>query len=422
MQKFIKQKELDEKLQKQLQSASNSHQRIQKFQADQAAKNKQQAKAKQRAKLEKKQSQNQEINDNKAEEVAAAPDDESTFKATYTEKRNNALYAALAVTTMFVGAGGYFGYDYMTNRYVSDAPEQIASSSVESTQVATTANPLDSAESALSKSAPSEESAQPSEVSIFDRWSDRAREMQTLKNQISKLVEENMLTSASGLIAGKVDPGEQVFGRQELIKLQGQNDKTDRNLLSIYMLVLSLEDDADRVAATLNHASIYRIFERHPEAVKTYDQAAKIAATIEDPASRIVSETAIAEHHIEYGSLAGARARYQAAKDQSTELSASPSLKTAAINYIATSEVTHGLTGDAESTAEQITDPIVREKSLLQITDIATHNKANGVTELAASSNSAEKGATGDELIDDLIEMNEQNKKKIKAAGSLLGQ
>ena len=229
-----------------------------------------------------------------------------------------------------------------------------------------------------------------------------------------------MLASASGLVAGKTDPRLQVYGRQELIKIQGNNEKTDRKMLNAYMLVLALEDAADRVAATLNQSSIYRQFERHDEATKTYDQAARIALGIEDPESRILSETALAEHHVKYGTLEGARSRYQAAKIRTQLLS--PEQKTAAIEYIAKSEVSHGLTGDAESTASKIADSDVREKTLLTVADIAERNKVSGVPELAVGKDSAVQQGTGDELIDDLIKMNEENKKKIKAAGALLGQ
>ena len=80
------------------------------------------------------------------------------------------------------------------------------------------------------------------------------------------------------------------------------------------------------------------------------------------------------------------------------------------------------MTGDAESTASKIADSDVREKTLLTVADIAERNKVSGVPELAVGKDSAVQQGTGDELIDDLIKMNEENKKKIKAAGALLGQ
>ena len=424
MEKFLKQKKIDDKLQKQLQSASNSHERIQKFQAEQAEKQKQQAKAKQQAKLEKKKNQasKPEVEDKEPEAVSDADNEDTGFKATYKEKRNNAMYAAVAATVIVVGGGGYFAYDKITNRYVSDAPDQLASiEETPNSPAAESASNNAGVDSVKSGATPTEDTAAVIEETIFDQWSDRQREEETLKNQIHKLVEEGMQASATGLVAGKTDPRDQVYGRQELIKVQGESDKTDRKMLNAYMLVLALEDEADRVSATLNHSSIYRLFNRQDEATKTYDQAAKIAMGIEDPEQRVLSETAIAEHHVKYGNLEGARARYQAAKDRSTELP-TPRLKTAAIEYIATSEVAHGLTGDAESTAAQIADSEVREKTLLKVSDIASQNKTSGVPELAAGRDSEKSQGTGDELIDDLIKMNEQNKKKIKAAGSLLGQ
>jgi hypothetical protein len=426
MKKFLKQKELDEKLQKQLQSASNSHERIQKFQAEEAKKQKELARAKQQAKLEKKKKKAQpaEPEDDAVEAVAAMPDDDvSDFKATYKEKRNYALPAALALVAVVVGGGGYFVNDYLNNRYVSDAPTDVASVGTEATETAGAAAGVAAAAggAAAAGSGPiAAAGEEPEEVqeTIFETWTNRSKESDLLKNQIVKLYEEGMQSSANGLVAGKTDPRDQVYGRQELIKLEGQNDKTDRKLLSAYMLVLALEDDADRVAATLNQSTIYRTLDRQEEAVKTYDQAAKIALTVKDPQQRVLSETAIAEHHLAYGNLDVARTRYQNAKDRAAEIT-EPRLKTAAFDYIVTSEVANGLTADAETTAEQITDAAAREQALLKVTEIADQNKTSGVAELAPLE--AETG-TGDELIDDLIKMNESNKKKIKAASSLLGQ
>ncbi len=423
MQKFLKQKKIDEKLQKQLQSASNSHERIQKFQAEQAEQYKEQARAKQKAKLEKKQKQaeKQAAEESEPDEaVTTSTEDDSEFKAKYKEKPSYVMYAALASTLLIVGGGGYFIHDRITNRYVSDAPQQVAAAP-------TVVNPQVAAQNVNGNSgntngaiATAKDEVVVVEATAFEKWSDRSREKQTLKNQINKLVEEGMLSSASGLVAGKTAPRDQVYGRQELLKIEGENKDTDRKMLSSYMLVLSLEDDAERVSATLNQSSIYRTFDRHEEAVKTYDQAARIAADIEDPEQRILAETAIAEHHIEYGNLEGARLRFQAAKDHIEALDSD--LKNAALQYIATSEVTQGLTGDAEVTAEQIADADIREESLQKITGVADKNKVSGVPELAESIISEEKQGTGDELIDDLMKMNERNKKTIKAAGTLLGQ
>ena len=419
IEKFLKQKVIDEELQKKLQSASNSHERIQKFQAEQAEKEKEQTKASK----EKAQSDTPkpEIDNNEADEAISDSNNVDDFKATYKEKRNNTVYAALAAAAIVAGGGGYFAYDHFTNRYVSDAPEQLASVEQPSNPPQSEAVKNNaSVDSVNVNSTATEEIVEVIEETLFDQWSDRKRANRTLKTQIQKLVDEDMLTSASGLVAGKTDPRLQVYGRQELIKIHGNNEQTDRKMLNAYMLVLALEDPADRVAATLNQSSIYRQFDRHDEATKTYDQAARIALTIEDPEQRILSETALAEHHVEYGNLEGARSRYQAAKKQTQLLS--PERKTAAIEYIATSEVAHGLTGDAESTASQIADSDVREKTLLTITDIVARNKATGTPELAAGRDGADHQGTGDELIDDLIKMNEENKKKLKAAGALLGQ
>lgn len=424
MKKYLEQKKLDEKLQKQLQSASNSHERIQKFQAEQAAKQKEEALAKQQAKLEKKQKQKQKSSepDPEPEETHATADEVSEFKAKYKEKRNLALPAAFAATAIVVGGGGYFGHDYITNRYVSDAPPVTANLAVEVNPEVAAAAPVASVTTNAITVATTD-SVEEIEATLFDEWIDRKREKQALKKQISELMEEKMTSSATGLVAGKTDPRDQIFGRQELIKLQGQGEKTDRRLLNTYMLVLALEDDAERVDATLNQSSIYRLFDRHEEATKTYDQAAKIAASIEDAEHRIISETALAEHHVEQSNLDGARARYQAAKDRTGELPAShPPLKSAALAYISASEVAYGLTADAEKTADQITDQEIRQESLQMVTDIAAQNEVNGVPELAAANRGEEAGGTGDELIDDLIKMNEQNRKKLKAASSLLGQ
>ena len=421
IEKFLKQKAIDEEFQKKLQSASNSHERIQKFQAEQAEKEKAQTKANKTKKQNDTPKTDTDENEAETDEAASDSNDVDDFKAAYKEKRNNALYAVLAAATIVVGGGSYFAYDHVTNRYVSDAPVQLASVEQPSNPPLSEAvKNIASVDSVNSNSAVTEEIVEVIEETLFDQWSDLKRANQTLKNQIHKLVDEDMLASASGLVAGKTDPRLQVYGRQELIKIQGNNEKTDRKMLNAYMLVLALEDAADRVAATLNQSSIYRQFERHDEATKTYDQAARIALGIEDPESRILSETALAEHHVKYGTLEGARSRYQAAKIRTQLLS--PEQKTAAIEYIAKSEVSHGLTGDAESTASKIADSDVREKTLLTVADIAERNKVSGVPELAVGKDSAVQQGTGDELIDDLIKMNEENKKKIKAAGALLGQ
>jgi len=416
---------LDEKLQKQLQSASNSHERIQKFQAEQAAKHKEDAKAKQQAKLARRQKQKPIQESEEPEEAVADTGGETEFKATYKEKRNLALPAAFAATAIVVGGGGYLGYDYISNRYVSDAPDAMASIVIEpqpelTSEVLAASIPANGSAGTVA----ADDAIEVSETTLFDQWSDRKSAEHTLKQQIHELIEENMLASASGLVAGKTDPRDQIYGRQELIKSQGQSEDTDRKLLSTYMLVLALEDDAERVSATLNQSSIYRLFNRHEDATKTYDQAAKIAAAIKDVEQRIVSETAIAEHQVEHGNLDGARARYQAAKDRTEELSAQPKLESAAFAYIATSEVAHGLTADAETTAELITDSETRANSQQSISDIVTQNKAAGVPELAASLSSDERDGSedSDELIKDLIKINEQNRKKMKAAANFLGQ
>ena len=91
IEKFLKQKAIDEELQKKLQSASNSHERIQKFQAEQAEKEKEQTKASK----EKAQSDTPkpEIDSNEADEAVSDSNNVDDFKATYKEKRNNAVYA-----------------------------------------------------------------------------------------------------------------------------------------------------------------------------------------------------------------------------------------------------------------------------------------------------------------------------------------
>jgi hypothetical protein len=425
MQKYIKQQKIDEQLQKQLQSASNSHERIQKFQAEQAEKSKELAKAKRQEKLEKKkQSKSDPADEKESEEaVVTVDDDTSDFKAQIKEKRNYGLYGAVAAALVVVGGGGFFAYDRIANRYVSDAPDQIAAAPAANTaQAAGTAAPATTSASQTQATAATQDVAQEIKPTLFDQWTDRKRDQQRLRIQLGELMDEDMLSSASGLVAGKTDPIEQVYGRQELIKLEGESEKTDRKMLSAYMLVLALESDADRVAATLNQSSIYREFNRHDDATKTYDQAAKIAVTVEDPQQRILSETAIAEHHVDYGNLEGARARYQAAKDQLPGLAATPELKTAALNYIAASEVAKGLTGDAENTADQISDFAARQKALENLAGIAQKNEASGVPELAAGRDREKENGTGDEMIDDLIKMTEQNKKKLKAAESLLGK
>lgn len=405
MRKYTMQKELDDKLQKQLQSAENSHDRISKFQSEQANKAKEQSKAraKQRASQQQKDLEQATEED---ETISDSSDESTSFTAQYKEKRNYAAYSAIAATALIVGGGGFLAHDFVTNRYTSDAPQvALAADSAEAANL--TSDSLASTTPGLNKTAASiaaqESNAQSANKTVFDEWSRRKIETVALQHKLAQLIDEEMTASATGLVAENTDPHLKVFGQQELLKLGGQTDKTDRKLLSIYMLVLALEDPASRVAATLNHSTIYRVFGRHDEAVKAYDQAAILANRIENSQQKILAETAIAEHHIDYGSPQDARSHYQMAKDQVAEVA--PSLHRRVFGYIAISEVSKGLTADAQKTAEQIADPGEQQQLLDTVAKVAYQNTVNGIPELAAAHENKPQNtvSSSDSHIDELI-------------------
>ena len=403
MKKYQEQRNFDEKFQQQMKAKTSGHEKMKQVHAEKTQKRKTQAIAKKA--VEKKNSGSDKLND---DERTYAEDEVVTVDST--EKTNKWLYAAVASGFFTIIGGGIAANELFNNRFVGDELVMAADAGSIATDIE---------ESVNMTSTNHEEQLAPAPKSVFERRAQRAAELKLYENRINSLVAENLRYSVKGLILTKEDLRDRLFGNQTLIELVGLNEDTEKMLLDTLTLASEMEGELDRVDALLKQSGLYTRFERDEIATETYELAARVAFDIDDMELRIIAETAIAEHHVEFGELEGAHKRYQAAKDKVLEL-VEPPLMDQATAFIALSEATHDLTQDAMLTAELLADELLRENTLLGIKQIASKN---GVVDLPGVAAAHETGwETEDPLLHELIEMTKQNQLKLKAASSLLKQ
>ena len=234
--------------------------------------------------------------------------------------------------------------------------------------------------------------------------------------------EKDQLISASGLVYSKDEFRDRLFGQQELIKLEGLQDDSDEKMERTMSRARSIDSKIDRVDALLNQASIYTAFDLKNGADKIYDQAVSVANNIEIAEERVIAETAIAEHHLLLGSQYHGRARYEIAKEKAAEIGLAR-LQNSAYRFIAKSQSDQGLTEDAELTIEQFLNDKTKKALPEQANGIANQIQSSEFSENALEIGAAKSSEnSGDQMVEELVEMTKQNRLKLKAASGLLGQ
>ncbi len=405
MEKFLKQKNFDEQFQMEMNATASSQEKMREIHAE----NK---KRQQKRDLAKKTSS--KAGTAKAKGEAPPPKfEQPQIRVDSREKTSTLMYAVVASVGLVIVGTGYVAYELWNKKSHSD--DFMAKSVAEPSVTSDTA--LNGSQSLASAQQNAE--AVIVEKTVFEKQLQRQRGLKRFGNHLRRLHEEDMLLSAAGLINGKEDSRDRIYGNLEMIKLEGFNLGTAKKLVDTRTAIDELDRDVDRIDALLHQADVYRQFELPEEAADAYDEASRIAfegtGSVEE---KILAEITIAEHQLKHGDPESARERYELAKVQATEHGQSK-LADGAFAYIARSQAVQGLLDDASTTNELISNAEIRDKSLVQISTYAAKLEASEDPEQAAAH---ELVNTGDSDIDELIEMTMKNKKTLEAASGLLGQ
>ena len=399
MHKYIKQKSFDNQFQSQSTAAISGVEKVEKLHEERSKKQKELNSVK--------KTKNSEDNKDTTPDSSNGHDE---FSVNSNEKTSKLIYAAVTSVCLVIVGTGYVVHGLFNSSNISDSPVVASDAGFSATS--------DAGLEEFPIIASVDEIEQPESVqlTIFDKQLQRKQELEELGQQVKKLHEQNMMFTADGIVASKVDAGDRLFGEQEIIKLNGLQDDTANKLHHIHTLTTSMVSDVDRIDALLNLSSTYLHFELNEEAAKIHDEAAKIAFNITDSAEeRILAEVIMAEHRLDGSVMNTAQQRYQIAKDKAVEIGLHE-LADSAFHYIALSEVTQGLTVDANATKDMIVDAETRDSLQVEIDKILAESQASKTPEHAAAH---EQLKTGDSQLDELIEMTEQNKKVMDSASQL---
>ena len=416
MQKYLKQKQFDEQFQQGLKSTNYSQERMQQQYKEQSLKKKEIDLAKR--KVPKRETPTEEEAQPEAETI------EEKITVITQEKSSKKIYACVASVCVGIIGVGVVMYGVINSGNTDDELLAASSSKASANTLVSLESFEDQTKLNVGNAAQNDETV-PVVLSAFDSRLQRQTELKNFKNQLGSMYEKNRFFSAVALTSGKEDLRDRIFGKQELVRLEGMTEETSKKLQETHILTFQLDNQIDRIDSLLNQSDIYSAFELHKEADEAYDEAASIAReTINDSESRVLAETALAEHHLRYGDQETARQCYKIARENATNLPLLADLNSAYM-YVAHSEASHGLAEDAKATNNKITDIELRESSIAQIQMLSDDGQAMRKPELAAGHMQIDSGSSDNSEISDiseLVEMTEQNRRKFKAASQLLGK
>jgi len=421
IEKYAAQKKFDEQFQAQMKSTSSSNQRMKEIHAQRKENEQASAAAKKKSK------RNKNDKEQPADSVSVdSPANDTTSdvdiaRVVSKEKTSYKVHAAVASFLMALFGGSYILYGIVNNDSLED--DVVVADSTSHSNTGAQLSPEAAAAHSRSVNQASVNKATLTnydKTTVFGQRLNRNRKLKSFKHEIRRLFEKDQLISASGLVYSKDEFSDRLFGQQELIKLEGLQHDSDEKMERMMARLRSLDSKIDRVDALLNQAAIYRTFDLMNGADEIYDQAADVANKVEIPEERVIAETAMAEHQLQFGTQHDARTRYRSAKEKASEIGL-PRLQDSAYRFIAKSETDFGLTEDAELTLERIQNNETQKAPLQQANGITSHKKFSQTSEnspqIGAAKNS---GKSGDPMLDELVEMTEQNRLKMKAASGLL--
>ena len=432
IEKYAAQKKFDDQFQAQMKSTSNSNQRMKEIHAERIENEKASAEAKKKVKQEK-QKKGQNADDISADSPSNGTSNDGEIpRVVSNEKTSFKVYAAVASCLVALVGGSYILYGIVNSKTLKDelvVAELNSNSETSSPGISSRSGAQLSTEAAAAHSTSADQASvnkakltNYDKMTVFGQRLERRRELNSFKQQITRLFEKDQLISASGLVYSKEEFRDRLFGQQELIKLEGLQDDSDEKMERTMSRARSLDSKIDRVDALLNQAAIYTAFDLKNGADKIYDQAVSVANNIDIAEERVIAETAIAEHHLLLGSQYHGRARYEIAKEKAAEIRLAR-LQNSAYRFIAKSQSDQGLTEDAELTIEQFLNDKTQNTLPEQANGIANLIQSSEISENAPQVGAAKSsGNTGDPMLDELVEMTEQNQLKLKAASGLLGQ
>lgn len=423
IEKYLQQKKFDEQLQQQIASTDNSQQRMQKIR-EEKSKQQQDNKTKKRISRKNSNADGAAGKSDSSADASAPVADKVTVQSR--QKSSKLLVGAIASVCFLVLGSGVVLYNYLN---VEKQNDEITLASNIDSSLTSASTPIATVETASdSLSLIQEEKNKFIEQTIFSQHLHRKREIQNLKDQLRRLKNENLMISANSLVSGKVDPRDRLFGQQELVIIDDANTPTAARLQETHTIASSFVSDIDKIDALLNQAAVYNHLNLIDESAKVYDEINAINSGIERIEYKVLTDIAIAEHYSTIDTIENAQERYQHAKDKAIELE-HPWLLDIAFGYIALSEVDQGLVLDANSTSEMIADRDIRSSLAQQIDIIVAQFALKGIPVQAAAheeivTDEPQPGdeLTGDQMIDDLVNMTKQNQLKLKAASNLLGE
>ena len=406
--KFVQQQAIDNNLQRKLEAANRSHDRIGEIRSEEDKRRKE---AVQRVKNADETTQSECSVELDEDRIVVKVEDSSNKKVL--------ALASVALITSVVGSS-YLFLEMRNNIEQSDQYSYAITdeSADSSTAVATSAATV----SSLDK-----ETKELVETGTFNDWSEKLERVTELQNKLNILDETvGMSSSMEGLLAETTDPFIRITGTQHLVKLRMQ--KSDNLQLTALVasgqsyndvladnsiLIQTLPSKNEQLYAQLNLAQTYTELEQPSLADTALEQAKLYAIEIakhSDASERVIAEVISAEFFANYDANDQMLSHYSRAIDLSQQIEPDSVDAQWALAFISRSQANTGQYVDAYELIDRIDNPQIAE---LAMQDISVHAKDQQISSADLIPDTTI--TTPDEFVDDPdIELLYENHRKMQ--------